>query len=340
MATIHDVARAARVSAATVSRVLNSNASVMPHTRERVQEAIASLHYQPNQSSRNLRRMESRLLLVLTPDLCNRFYGEILAGMDAAAIRAGYKLFVSATYSDAARERALTAYLAQKQADGVIFMAPHLTCEELLALREKYPVVQCCEYNEHIAVSRVSIDNYAACYDAMAHLLAQGHRRIGMFSSNNGFSSTHQREAACRQALADHGIPWDDALLLRGTYTFACGVQLCRAMLRLPDPPTALLASCDVVAAGCLCALTDAGLTVPDDMSVMGFDDVDLCRMVRPALSSVAQPLTRLGETAVALLLRQLGGDPEPQAVLLPHALRLRSSIGMPRRAVPPEEAR
>lgn len=325
MPTIIDVAQEAGVSTATVSRVLNNSRSVSEETCRRVKAAIAKLDYTPNMGSRNLRRKESRVILVMLPDI-GTFYGGILAGIDIRARQAGYNPLITATNRNPVHERELTRMLDQRLADGVICMTPTLPSREMAALNERFPVIQCCEYYENAGLSHVSIDNYTATYQAASYFVRTGHTRIGMISSTNAYISTRLREKAYRQALEDNGLPFRPEYLRQGTYSFESGYEHAQVLLHLDEPPTAILCICDSVAAGCISAAIRASMRVPEDVSVMGFDNINIAKMLQPSLSTVAQPLRRLGVTAVELFLERISGRREPVEIFLPHELVIRNS--------------
>lgn len=324
--TIHEVARLAGVSSATVSRVLNQSEKVLPETRQRVMDAVASLEYTPNSNSRSLRTRQSKILLVMLPSLSNPFYSDILAGMDACAHEYGYSMMVTATYSSASRERELVRLLRERQADGVIMLASTLPADEMRALGSQFAVVECCEYTEGSGISFVSVDNFAASREATAYLIRAGHRLIGMSSSTNNFPSTRLREEGFRRAHEEAGIVMNPALIRRGNYTFESGYENAQIFMGMQPRPTAVMAISDVVAAGLISAFSSAGLNVPGDISVMGFDNLDMAKMIQPTLSTVMQPRRRLGRTAVEMLLEQLRGGRERHQLMLPHELIIRHS--------------
>lgn len=327
MATITDVAKEAGVSVATVSRVINGSGFVAAETKQRVQEAIDRLSYSPNVYSRNLRKQESRMILVLLPDLENPFYGRIFTGMEKRAREDGYGLLIGTTNKDPIREHAQLKMLDQKQADGVILLSPVLPPDSLEQLNERFPVVQCCEYLEGANVSCVTIDNYAAYYKLARHLIQLGHRNIHMLSSINEFSSTKTRENAFRDALKDHGLPFDESMIRRGNYSFETGYAGTQTLLQMKARPTAIMCVSDTVAAGCMSAACDAGLSIPGDLAITGFDDIDLARMLHPSLTTVHQPHTQLGFTAVDMLLQRISsGANAVHHTLLPYELIIRRS--------------
>ncbi|MDL2206514.1 LacI family DNA-binding transcriptional regulator [Eubacteriales bacterium OttesenSCG-928-N13] len=322
--TIHEVARLAGVSSATVSRVLNQSDKVTTDTRRRVLDAVSQLKYAPNASSRNLRTKESHMLLVILPTLSNPFYSDILAGMDACTYENGYNMLVTVNRSSVTRERELLRLMHQRQADGVVLMTPTLPPEEMAALNAQFPVIQCCEYYEDIGVPYVSVDNYGASYEATMYLIRSGHHVIAMSSSANNYPSTRLREKGFRQAHIDAGLPLDERLIRRGGYTFDSGFENAQVFLRMKDRPTAIMGISDVVAAGAISAVIKAGLRVPDDVSIMGFDNLDMAKMIQPTLSTVMQPRRRMGRTAVELLLERLRGGEVAHELLLPYELIIR----------------
>ena len=223
MARIKDVAAAAGVSTATVSRVINKHSSVSESTRRKVLEVIAKLNYVPNHGGRLLRTQETKSILVLVPDIRNSFYANILYGMDRLASDHQYTLIIASTYSDVIRERNLINLLQQKLADGMILLASVLGESELVKLDQDYHLVQLCEFNQGTTLTHISVDNYQAAYEAMTHLISKGHEKIAFLSANNNFLSTKLREMAYIQALKDHNIMPDEGLLIRGSYSFESG---------------------------------------------------------------------------------------------------------------------
>jgi len=327
MATIQDVAKTAGVSVATVSRVLNNNGPVSQSARDCVLRAIKELDYQPNLLGRNLRRTETKMLLVLLPNIANPFYSRIVKGIEDVGRKNGYNILLCNTDSDRGREMAYLDLLKNRLADGVIFMAPELESGELSEIGARFPVVQCCEYKEGARVSHVSIDNFSAAYMAVRHLIDQGHSKIGLISCKNGFMSTQQREKAYRKALEDAGIGYSAKLVRYGDYGFKSGLRAAKQLLSIEEKPTAIFAISDVMAIGAIRAVKEQGLKVPDDVAVMGFDNIDFASMCDPALTTVSQPKYDLGCVAMELMLRQIKEEiKEPQDVFLEHELIMRES--------------
>ncbi len=329
MATIQDVATQAGVSVATVSRVINESPRVSPDARARVLEAIGRLDYRPNLLGRNLRRTEARVVLVVLPSISNPFYARIVEGIEDVARVEGFNVLLCNTGDEAERERVYLGMLSQRLADGAILMAPSLRVDELELLCHAHPLVQCCEFHAGATVSHVSVDDRAAARDAVRYLLSLGHRRIALVASHGSLVSDHCRFDGYRDALAEADVPFDPELVAYGRYDFATGRACGDAFFALPPPrrPTAVFAISDLAALGVVQAARAAGLRVPEDVGVVGFDDIAFASMVDPPLTTIAQPQYDLGRTAAEILFRQLR-DPAapPEDRFLPHRLVIRRS--------------
>lgn len=325
--TIQDVAKAAGVSVATVSRVLNDSPSVSGKTREAVLEVIRRLGYQPNLLGRNLRRTQTRLVLVLLPTIANQFYSRVVKGIEDIAHKNGYNIMLCNTDSDKNREKVYLDLLKNRLADGVIFMASELSAEELAGIGSNFPVVQCNEYKEHAGLSHVSIDNTSAAMREVTHLIGLGHKRIGMISCRNKLLSTVKREEGYRRALAEAGMTFDGELVSYGDYGFSSGQRAMRVLLKTKEPPTAVFAISDNMAIGAMRAAREAGLEIPADIAVAGFDNIGFAVMCDPMLTTISQPKYELGCTAMEVLLGQMRGERrEPEEVLLDYELIIRGS--------------
>lgn len=327
MTTIQDVASMAGVSVATVSRVLNNSMSVSEKTREKVLEAIKKLNYQPNLLGRNLRRTETKMILVLLPNIANPFYARIVKGIEDIAHKNGYNIMLCNTDSDRNREKVYLELLKNRLADGLIFMASELSRDELEKIGSEFPVVQCCEYREGAGISHVSIDNITASYKAVKHLIGLGHNRIGMITCRNNFVSTIHRETGYKKALEEAGISFDQRLLEYGDYGFKSGLRAAVQLLSLDDRPTAIFAISDIMAVGAARAAKERGFSIPEDVAVVGFDNISFSSMYDPAITTISQPKYDLGCIAMQLLLKQISNDAkEPGEIVLEHELVIRSS--------------
>lgn len=326
--TISQVAREAGVSVATVSRVMNGSGSVLPETREKVLSAIQRLGYQPNVWGRSLRRGESRVALVLVPNVSNPFYAPIIAGVEDRLNEAGYGILLCMTNARAERRAFYLEFLKDGRADGAILMEPATDDPHVAQLAKHYPLVQCCEYCDNPEVSHVSVDNFSAAYQVVAALAEMGHTRIGFLGADNDFISTAFRRQGYQEGLRARGleIRAEYQSLADGDYSFASGTQAARRLLEREERPTALFCISDVLARGAIQAARELGLQVPEELSVVGFDDVEYATMGYPSLTTVRQPCYDLGSTAARLLLEQIKGGTGGQSIYLPHEIMIRDS--------------
>ncbi|MEM5401887.1 LacI family DNA-binding transcriptional regulator [Paraburkholderia unamae] len=328
--SIAAVAQRAGVSVATVSRVLNGHANVRAATRERVLAEIESSGYRVNELARNLRTAESRLLLTMVPDFGNPFYAEIVRGIDSVAREHGFFLLLCDTGADAGRERSYFDLLRRHRADGAICLDPATVQHALAAESTALPWVACCEFDPDVGVPYVGIDNYRAAHDAVRHLIARGRRRVALINSDEHYLYAQQRRDGWRDALGEAGIAMRDAWRVNvNCLDYDAGAQAAAALMRLPagEAPDAIFAVSDTLAVGVVNGLRGAGRRVPHDVAVVGFDDIALAAQIDPPLTTIAQPMRELGETAARLLLRRFA-DPRASVpgVLLPHRLVVRES--------------
>lgn len=327
MATIRDVAEKAGVSIATVSRVLNKRVSVSPATRIKVEKAIEELNYQPNYLGRNLRRAETKIILVILQNISNPFYSKVVEGIEDLGHKHGYNIMICNTDSESDRERSYLDLLVNRLVDGVILMEPEIDSEELAQIGNSFPVVQCCEYKEGADVPHISIDNVAAGYTAVNHLIKLGHTRIGMISGYNRLLSAMQRETGYKRALREADIAFEPALIKYGSYGFTGGLRAAKEFLQLDNPPTALFAISDITAIGAIRAIKEEGLNIPEDIAVVGFDNTSIASMYDPQLTTISQPRYDLGKISMEFLLEQINdNDISAQEIYLEHELIIRES--------------
>lgn len=329
MATVEDVAREAGLSVATVSRVLNNSSSVRPETAARVREAIDRLGYVPNVSARNLRRNESRAILLLSPNFTNPFYAHVMTGVIEEARRYGYDVLLCSTAGNADKERKLLEMLHNRRADGAILLACTRQHHWIKRYADRYPLVVCPEYVPELDVPHVSIDNRGAAREAVRYLIGLGHRRIGMIGADNDYLSTCLRMEGYCDALREAGLQRyeSDFGLASGDYSFASGHTCAHGILSQTERPTALFCVSDILALSVISAAQERGIAVPDGLTVVGFDDVDYTTMLHPFLTTIRQPCTQLGEQSVRLLLELMQGrQPAQRQLTLPYQLIERES--------------
>lgn len=323
-----DVARRARVSVATVSRVLNDQATVAPELAARVRKAVEALQYEPNFTARNLRRNESRTLVILVPNITNPYYANIIAGIAQGAQENGYSSFLFNTEGKRELEEQMLERLRKHQADGAILLAAELGSDWINDYAAEYPLVQCSEFDPRFPIPRVCVDNYQATRDVVDYLVSIGHTRIGTISIENRFFSTAERLRGYRDGLAGAGLPVEEDYVrfARGGYTFRMGFEAARSLLAQEKRPTALFCVSDMLALGAIEGARDMGFRVPRDVTVVGFDDVEYTTMFHPYVTTVVQPCFQIGHTALEAVCGLIRHQPVPAQVILPHKLVVRES--------------
>ena len=304
------MARAAGLSVATVSRVLNDKGPVRAETRLRVLETVERLGYVPHSAARSLSTRRTMSIGVLLPDMHGAFFSEIVRGIDLAARAAGYHLLVSGSHSDPAETAALLQTL-HGRVDGLILMTPALGGTWLQkALPRRVPVVLLNDDGTDERHHSLRIDNRRGARLAVEHLIGLGHRAIAFLGGPVGNADATERLAGYREALVAGGLPLNRHFELAGDFSEESGVQAGAKVAALVPQPTAIFAANDAMAIGCLAALRERGLRVPEDVSLVGFDDVPIARYLTPALTSVQVPIAELGKQAMALLLAAVDGRP------------------------------
>lgn len=326
MANIQQVAERAGVSVATVSRVLNNITSVSPKTRIKVENAIKELNYAPSMLGRNLRNSESRLLLVLIPSISNPFYTEIIKGIENIAIINHYNILLCETDSNPQRENIYFNMVKNKLADGIISMDPAVNMQKLNELAENHAIILCSEYDEGDSIPYVTIDSELAAYHAVKHLIKLGHEKVALINADEKFLYTRQRRKGYERALKEFGLPIRDEWIYNtDDLDFEHGVHAMRMLLQLKERPTAVFAVSDTLAIGALKEINAQGLKVPDDIAVVGFDKISFSNMTNPTLTTVAQPMYKMGCTAANMLINSIKGN-KVESVVLEHELVIRES--------------
>lgn len=335
--TIEDVARLAGVSTATVSRALHEPAKVSADTATRVHAAVQDIGYTLNFAARSLRQRRANALLVVVPNIGNTFYGEVLAGIEAAAHAAGQTILIADSAQDAGREAAYLAWLRNGRVDGVFLMTkPEVDWSTVAPVPEtgQRPVVMISEPPVIPGTPLVTIDHQAAAQEITAHLIARGHRRIAHVTGPLTTNLRAPRLNGYLAALAAAGLSADPKHILPGDFTADSGARAAEILLSLTPRPTAVFCANDEMAMGLIGALARRGVRVPEDISVAGFDDIQFAACFVPAITTIRQPRRAMGQAAVALMHRLLGRDgadlTAPVQQILPHDLVIRDSVGPP----------
>lgn len=326
--TIVDVAREAGVSYATVSRVVNNGAHVRPEKRERVLRAMAKLGFTINQQARSLRAGRSNTIGLLVRDLGTGYIGEIVRGIDVELADSQYDLMLYTTHRRKTKEATYVTVLTRGLADGLLLILPRDPEAYLESLRQRrFPFVLVDHQGIDDEGPAVGATNRQGAHDATRHLIELGHRRIGFVTGTMDLGCARDRLAGYRAAHADAGLPVDPALLREGDFFQPSGYSAAKELLALSNPPSAIFASNDVSAFGVMEAVRDTGKRIPDDMSIVGFDDIPQASQVNPPLTTVRQPLADMGATATRMLLELIEDRDRPaQRIELPTELIIRTS--------------
>lgn len=327
--TIQDVARAANVSTATVSRALSAPDRVSEPTRLRVYEAVERTGYAVNQTARNLRRRRTGAIVVLVPNLGNPFFSRILAGIEAAASRAGYTVLICDTRQPHGGEEMLLEYVRNNRADGLISLDGGLPRRFLgEAGNGRRPAgIYACEWREAGGLPSVRFDNAGGARLAIGHLAALGHRSIGHVLGPLENVLTKARYDGYVGALAAHGLTLRNDWVFGGDFSLDAGAEAAGRWLALDERPTAVFCANDEMACGFISELHRRGHSVPGAVSVVGFDDIDIAARFIPALTTIRQPRNDIGEAAFALLLDRIEGKTDVSGpTLLPARLMVRES--------------
>ncbi|MDC3412037.1 LacI family DNA-binding transcriptional regulator [Aquibacillus sp. 3ASR75-11] len=326
MANIQDVAKKAGVSVATVSRVLNNHSSVTEKTRIKVEKVISELSYEPSMLGRNLRTSESKLLLVLLPSVSNPYYTEIINGIEETAIRNGYNILLCETDSNPERESRYFSLVKNRMADGIISMDPAVNKERLFELAKTYPIVQCSEYDKGADIPFVTINSELAAYHAVKHLIKLGHKKIALLTSDEQFLYARERRLGYERALREFDIEVNkQRIYYAGNIGFENGQQGMRSLLELDDRPTAVFAVSDILAIGALKEINSNGLRVPNDIAIVGFDKISFSNMTYPTLTTIAQPMYRMGSMSATMLINKIQGK-HVESIVMDHELVIRES--------------
>lgn len=330
MATIYDVARKAGVSIGTVSRYLSGNGYVGEAARERVKEAIQALGYTPSGVARGLTNKRTRMIGFVVSDLLNPFNPEMVRGAQDLADESGYCTLIYNTDGDGQREVRALKLLYERRVDGLIITPPETKEGNQCILelhRQGLPIVLIGRKLETVMIDRVTTDTYAGAIDAVTYLAHLGHRRIGFIGGLSAYNIAAGRRQGYIDGLRKAGLPFDEQLIVEVPLTRESGVTALDHFFQLSQPPTAIFATNDIVAIGAMQEFMRRGGRIPDDLSIVGFDDITLAAHVQPPLTTIAQPRPLLGRTAVEMLLARIEGSDQPaQEIRLPCSLVIRAS--------------
>jgi DNA-binding LacI/PurR family transcriptional regulator len=335
MANMKEIARIAGVSLGTVSHVLNGSAVVREPLRKRVMAAVDAIGYQPSQLARGLRRDKTNMIGMIIPDVTNPFFPAVVRGAEDVAFTNGYRLVLCNTDNDHAKEIAHLNELRTYLPSGLIVIPSNFSDLTVQAeyYRKSGAAVVCVDrLPKDWDGDSVTADNEHGAYEATNYLLRQGHKQLAIITGPRHLTNAQQRLKGFRRALHEKKIQIHPEYIQEASFDRHGGYAKTLLLLNMIPRPTVIFAGNDMIAFGALLAFREAGVRCPEDVSLIGFDDLDLAEMTSPALSSVSQPGYQMGTTAASILIERVRGDHGPaKHVVLKTALRVRDSVVPPR---------
>lgn len=326
--TIIDVAREANVSYSTVSRVVNNKSYVKPDTRERVLQAMDRLGYRVNMQARSLAGGSSNVIGLLVHGTISQYTGEIIRGIDDVLVPAHYEMMLYTSHRNKSNELDYVNMMIRGLADGLLLLLPLEPEKYIESLRrQRFPYVLIDQKGDSAKDASVTSANREGAYKATRYLIELGHRRIGFITGTMDVAVAVERLEAYKQALSDYHIPFEPDLIKEGDFLQPSGFVNGNALLALPTPPTAIFASSDMMALGVMDAARARGLRIPEDLSLVGFDDIPMAAVAHPGLTTVRQPLEEIGRIATEILLTAIKNPEDPpQVVVVPTELIIRGT--------------
>lgn len=310
--TVQDVARVAGVSTATVSRALSDPKKVSENARNAVNNAIAATGYRLNKAARNLRKQQAGAVLILVPNLGNPFFSQILQGISAVFSETEYSILVSDTSDPTERDLNLVDYFLDRRIDGLISLDGALPISELELFKQHSVanrIVFACEWSPLVDFSSVRSNNVMGAQLAMRHLYDLGHRKIAHITGPKGNVLTRERREGMLEARKQLELPSSPEWIIRGDFSLNSGFLAAKTIAEMEDRPTAVFCASDMVAFGLISGLKREGISVPNDISVVGFDDIEIAEFCDPPLTTIRQNRNGLGRAAAEQLLAQMGAQ-------------------------------
>ena len=330
--TIYDIAREAKVSIATVSKVINNTGRISPSTRERVHKVMDKLGYRPNLLAAALTSKRTFTAGILIPDIGNPFYPDVIRGAEDFARKHNYSVLLCNTDDNLEKQLEYVELLKQKSVDGIIVAAVAASPERLIeALGDNLPTVilarQLNLSNQKIKFPSVLVDNFRGGYLATKHLIESGHSSISLLGESLHIESSRERMRGCTHALDEHHLELHSVEFCSRNLGLEGGYQATMTLLQKTSAPTAIFADTDLLAFGGMKAAKQLGYRIPEDISFIGFDNTALCTIVDPPLSSIAQPMYELGQKAMEILIGEICIIPVPERIILDVYLVERQSV-------------
>jgi LacI family transcriptional regulator len=335
--TIFDVAKMAGVSKSTVSRVLNQPEGVKPEIKDAVMNAIKNLDYTPSYFAQGIRTGRTKTIAMLVPDFSNVFYSELFKGVELVALQSGYMVIICNTDRRIEEEYRYINKLIGRKIDGIIYNTYNISRDNintLTAITAQTPIVFMDNvFKKKDNLSYVITEGCDSTCEAVTYLFRQNRRRIGYIKMGPKISVIEHRFRGYLKGLANCGLPAEEELVYRPDLVtsaeithLSIGAMAGAYFASLPQPPDAIVAGFDILAIGCMRELKKLGIKIPDDMAIIGFDNISLCELVDPALSTIGQPIAKLGAAAAQIIIDKLEGNPCQERVVFPGELILRQS--------------
>lgn len=326
--TIKDIAEETGFSYATVSRALNNKYGVKPDTRERIIAVAQARGYSPNALARGLVKKKSDTIGLIIPDISNPFFPQVARGVEDAAKAKGYSVFLCNTNYESSQEARYLQLLVEKRVDGIILTSGFQSSASSKALpTDSIPMVSLCSRFDNIQNSFVVIDNERGGFIATKHLIEQGYDSIGFIGAKNVDFSDDQRFRGYRQALDKFNIPFEESYVFAGNMKRESGYEIVKRIIAEPNPPRAFFVENDLMALGVVQGIKESGLKVPDDIAVVGFDDITFAAFPEIGLTTVRQPKYEMGKLAAEILLDYIiNGTQESKKYILEPELIIRTS--------------
>lgn len=333
MTTIRDVANRSGVSTATVSHVINGTRFVSEEVRLKVIAVMEELNYQPNAIARGLRTRKTRILALIIPDITNPFFADFTRGFQDTADEKDNLVILCNTDRIKTREIRFLEMMWQQRVDGIVINPAKVQAEDLRQLtKARISVVLIGSQINDPDFDTVMVDNIQAGYDAVQHLIDLGHRRIGLVCGSQTTSSGQKRYQGYCRAMNENKLPIENALIVEKEITYEGGREGMQQLLSLPDRPSAVFSTSDIMALGAKTAIEDAGLNIPANISLVGFDGIPEVSRTYPKLTTIEQPAYQMGQTAAQVLLEQIEANNvlPRRKIVLPHQLVVRESTANP----------
>jgi LacI family transcriptional regulator len=321
MSTIKDVARKTGLSLSTISKYLNGG-HVREENRLAIEQAVHELDYSVNYFARSLKANRSKTIGILLPTISSPFFGQVVASMEPVFRAGGYESVVCSYNFQPEAELGKLEFLAHKHVDGLIYVPESAGAADIRARVGSTPLLLLDRTVPGMRCDAIVVDNLNAVYMAVEQLISRGHRRIGFIAGPMRISTAMERATGYRRVLEDYGLPIDDSLIRSGDYDVESGYRLFNELLDLPDPPTAICVTSYDMTLGAITAAHERGVALPTDVDFIGYDNINLCRIVTPPLEIIEQPMEQMGREAASRILARLAGDTSE-----PRLLRLKAKL-------------